>query len=225
MGLDNLIIFGAGSFLAKKILKRISANRIICVSKSLKKFSKKNLVIFKDYKNNNKKKIDNLMYGKKNTVLFLNNFTKDNLIINKSKSEITKELNLSVIDCFENAKNMSKIMIKENFGTLIFFGSSRGLEGDVGISGYSISKNAINGLSKSISREMARFNITSNYLSLGFFESPLFDKIDIKIKKKLIDKTDKKIIGDINSIINSIYFLNKSRYVTGSVIKIDGGYT
>ena len=56
MGLDNLIIFGAGSFLAKKILKRISANRIICVSKSLKKFSKKNLVIFKDYKNNNKKK-------------------------------------------------------------------------------------------------------------------------------------------------------------------------
>lgn len=224
MAIDNLIIFGAGSFLAKKILKKINARKIICISKSLKKFKKKNLYIFKDYGRNNKKKIDKLMSGKKNTVLFMGNYTKDNLIHNKSKSEITKEINLSVIDCFENAKNISKIMIKENFGTIIFFGSSRGLKSDVGISGYSISKNAINGLSKSISREMARFNITSNYLSLGFFESPLFDKIDTKTKIKLIDKTDKKNPGDINSVINSIYFLYKSRYVTGSIIKIDGGY-
>ena len=223
MALENLIIFGAGSYLAQKIITKIKAKRIICISNSLKK--KKNVLIFKNYKDNNKKKIDILMNGRKNTVLFLNNYTKDNLIFNKSKREITKELNVSVLDSFENAKNIAKLMIKQNFGTLVFFGSSRGLEGDVGISGYCITKNAINGLSKSFSKELARFNITSNYLSLGFFESPLFNKIDIKKKTNLINKTDKKKLGDIDSIVNSIYFLNNSRYVTGSTIKIDGGYS
>lgn len=224
MALDNLIIFGAGSYLGKKILEKIKATKIICISKSLKNINKKNVVIFKDYKKN-EKKIEKLMNGKKNTAIFLNNHTKDNLIFNKSKRELTKELNLSVIETFENAKNISKIMMKENFGTLIFFGSTRGLSGDIGIAGYAITKNALSGLSKSFSREMARFDITSNYLSLGYFKSPLFDKIDTETKKKLIIKTDKKTLGDIDSIINSLYFLYKSRYVTGSIIKIDGGHT
>jgi hypothetical protein len=50
MGIDNIIIFGAGSYLAKKICEKIKAKNIICISKSLKKKSKKNIVIFKNYK-------------------------------------------------------------------------------------------------------------------------------------------------------------------------------
>lgn len=224
MEIDNIIIFGAGSYLAKKICEKIKAKNIICISKSLKKKSKKNIVIFKNYKYGNINKVNRFLSKGKSVAIFFNNFTKDNLIINKSIKEITKELKISVIETFENSKNISKIMLNNKFGTLIFVGSTRGLHSDVGISGYAVSKNAIYGLAKSFSRELARYNITSNYLSLGLFNSPLYNKINSKIKDKLLERTDTKNLGDIQSLVNAINFIHSSRYVTGSMIKIDGGF-
>lgn len=224
MVLDNLILFGAGSFLATQVAKNIKSKKIICISKSLKIKKNQHFYIFKDYKDKNLLKINKLAKGKKNTIIFFNNYTKDNLILKKSLNEIKKELNKSVLETFEYAKNFSKVMLQENHGTIIFVGSSRGIVSDVGISGYSVSKNALLGLTKSFSREFARYNITSNYLSLGFFKSPLFDSINENKKKRLLNQTDTKKFGDIKSIINAIYFLSQSRYVTGSVINIDGGF-
>ena len=117
------------------------------------------------------------------TALFLNNYTVDNLILNKTKEELRLEIEENLLGVFENSKELCKIMINNNFGRLIFFSSSRGLTSDIGISGYSISKNGLRGLMKSFSKEFARYNITSNCLSLGFFDSPLFLKIKPELKK------------------------------------------
>ena len=115
-------------------------------------------------------------------------------------------------------------MVKNNFGRLIFINSTRALRGDVGTSGYSISKHGILGMMKSFSRELSRFNVTSNCLSLGFFESPLFKKITKKTRDSLLNKCDNKSTGDINSLVNAIKFISNSNYVTGSTVFVDGGY-
>ena len=99
----------------------------------------------------------------------MNNYTVDNLILKKTKEELKLELDENILNVFENSKELCKIMIENNFGRLIFFSSSRGLASDVGISGYSISKNGLQGLMRSFSKEFNRYNITSNCLSLGFF--------------------------------------------------------
>ena len=77
---------------------------------------------------------------------------------------------------------------------------------------------------KSFSRELSRFNVTSNCLSLGFFESPSFKKINKTTRDNLLNKCDNKSMGDINSIVNAINFISNSNYVTGSTIFVDGGY-
>jgi len=225
MDIDTVVIFGAGSFLAKKIIKRINFKKAICFSKTLNKNSSKSkkILFFKSYLGN-KEKINKLLNKKKITVIFFNNTTFDNLILNKSHSEISKEISENIINTFDNAREISKVLVKNNFGRLIFVNSTRALKGDVGTSGYSISKHGILGMMKSFSKELSRFNVTSNCLSLGFFESPLFKKISKKTRSNLLGKCDNKSIGDIDSLANAIKFISNSNYVTGSTVFVDGGY-
>tara|TARA_B100000674_G_C37772224_1_gene883082 strand:- start:248 stop:922 length:675 start_codon:yes stop_codon:yes gene_type:complete len=223
MDLDTIIIFGAGSNLAQQLIKKIKCKRIICISRNLKRTNTKKIFFFNDFFSN-QKQIKKLVKRKKITALFFNNFTIDNLILNKSNVEIKKELNENVINVFEYSKAIAEIMIENQFGRLIYFGSSRALSSDIGISGYSISKNALIGMMKSFSKEFSRYNITSNCISLGFFKSPLFSKIDEKIKKKMLSRCTIKNLGDIESINNAIYFVTNSKYLTGSTLFLDGGY-
>lgn len=223
MELDTIIFFGAGSYLAKQIIKKIPFKNKICISNSLKAYKNKKIRTFKDYINN-KNLINKSIKNRKVTVVFFNNFNVDNLIFNKSKIELENELKSNILNNFENAKEISRQLLANGFGRLIFISSSRGLQSEEGISGYSISKNGMQGLMKSISRELARFNITSNTISLGFFKSPLFNKIKKLTKQKLLGNSDTKDFGDIKSIIEAIIFITKSKYVTGTTIFVDGGF-
>jgi len=220
MDLETIVIFGANSYISKKIIPQLNYNNIICISKNLKIKNNKNIKIFKDYKDNEKK--INKFIKKNTTVIFFNNFSVDNLIFNKSLDELKKELDGSIFYVFENAKLISKELIKKKNSSLIFVGSSRGLASDIGISGYSISKNALVGMMNSFAKELSLFGVRSNYLSLGYFDSPLFNKV--KNSKMLISNTTIKKKGDFKSVINAIEFLSKSYYVTKSIIKVDGGY-
>ena len=220
MDLENIIIFGANSHISKKIFKTLNFRNIICISKNLKVKKSKKIKLFDSYIGNELK--INKYIKNNTTVIFFNNLSVDNLILNKSLTELKQEIEGSVLSVFENAKLISKQLIKKKTSSFIFVGSSRGLNSDVGISGYSISKNALVGLMNSFAEEFSIFGIRSNYLALGYFDSPLFNKI--KDSKKLLSKTTLKKKGDYQSIINEIEFLSKSSYVTKSIIKVDGGY-
>tara|TARA_Y100000389_G_scaffold197899_1_gene233401 strand:- start:23742 stop:24410 length:669 start_codon:yes stop_codon:yes gene_type:complete len=216
---QNIIIFGANSYIAKKIIPNLKFKKIICISKNLK-IKKKNVIIYKDYENN--QLAINKFLKKKPSAIFFNNFNSDNLIFHKNTEDLKKEIEGSVFSVYENARLLCKNLIHNKGGSLIFVGSSRGLSSDVGISGYSIGKNALIGLMKSFAIEFSKFGIRSNYLSLGYFDSPLFNKINDS--KSLIDKTTLKRVGDYKSIINAIEFLALSDYVTKSILRVDGGF-
>ena len=97
------------------------------------------------------------------------------------------------------------------------------MRGDIGTVSYSTSKTALIGFSKVISKEYARFNITSNILSLGTFDTGMFHKINDNKKKEILKSIPSKKVGNISNIVNAVEFINKSDYVNGSIISIDGG--
>ena len=98
MDLDTVVIFGAGSFLAKKIIKRINFKKAICFSKTLNKnFSKnKKILFFKSYLDS-QEKINKLLNKKKITVIFFNNTTFDNLILNKTPPLVNPDISRDLI--------------------------------------------------------------------------------------------------------------------------------
>ena len=77
--------------------------------------------------------------------------------------------------------------------------------------------------SKPITKEYAKFNITSNILLLGNFNYGMFTKLSSSKKNQLLNKVPSKKHGKINNIYNAIEFINNSDYVNNSEIKIDGG--
>ena len=115
------------------------------------------------------------------------------------------------------------LMIKNKWGRFMFVTSTGGMRGDIGTASYSASKMGLIGLSRVISKEYSKFNITSNIISLGTFDTGLFQDLSEEKRKEIIDMIPSRKLGDIENIINSVDFIIKSDYVNGSIINIDGG--
>lgn len=113
-------------------------------------------------------------------------------------------------------------MIREKWGRIIHISSVVGMQGRVGTVAYSASKTALMGISRVLASEYGRFNITSNVLNLGYFESGLMDALSGDVKKEILGRLPSKSFGKTPDIANAVEFLIKSGYVNGSIITIDG---
>ena len=87
----------------------------------------------------------------------------------------------------------------------------------------SSSKSSLLGYSNSLAKEYGRFNITSNVISLGYFNSPMWNRLSDKKKQKLLSEVPIKSTGNIQNIIKTIKFIKDTEYLNGSNIKLDGG--
>ena len=220
----KIFLFGAGSQIMRNCFKKYKDHEIIGFSK----FTKLNTI--SEYKCHRYKGLNtfknhfNKNNSKKSVFIFAQTNTNSKLIINKNKKEYIDEFNQNFIDSHEIIKFALPTLIKNKWGRLIFLGSSRALRTDTGLSSYSIVKYSSLAYCKTLSREYGKFGITSNYLSLGLFKSPLLNKVKKNDLDNILKNTDTKDIGDYNSVKNAINFIINSKYVTGSIIKIDGGY-
>ena len=159
---------------------------------------------------------------KKLTVVHLAAAKTDGLAVNYSEEDWDLLMQVNLKAGFLLTKHLLPIMIRIGYGRNIFTSSRGALDGDVGAIAYSTSKAGILGLSKVLAKEYARFNITSNVLLLGAFETGMFNKLSTKSQQEIIKKIPSKKCGDISNIANAISFCIRSDYVSGSVISIDG---
>ena len=223
---DKLIIItGASGGLGLNILKYFSKNyKILAIyNKNKPKFKNQNITLLKI---NFLSKIEiqkKFLNSKKIILLNLASIKKDGLSINYNLKDWREIFKVNVESNFEISKLVLKQMTLNNWGRIINFSSSDGIRGDIGTVAYTSSKLAIHGISKVISKEYAKFNITSNILLLGNFNYGMFTKLSSSKKNQLLNKVPSKKHGKINNIYNAIEFIINSDYVNNSEIKIDGG--
>ncbi len=220
----QILIIGGGSKIAREAFKLNEEYEVTGFSKfsKVKKIKEYKLLKFKNISliKNHMDKIKN----KKIVLILMQATSSSNIIINKTSKELLNDMNSNFLNFHDIIKLSLPHMLKQNWGRIIFCGSSRALKTDVGLAGYSSGKYASLGYCKTLSKEYARYGITSNYLSLGLFDTPLYLSLSKKIQKDLLNNTDTRTIGDYSSILNAVNFLIKSNYVTGSIIPIDGGF-
>jgi 3-oxoacyl-[acyl-carrier protein] reductase len=228
-----IILIGASSGIGLRLINELIQYDDILATYNRKRINikiknkKNNLIIKKlDISNeNNIKKFvnDNSKVLKRVTFLNLATISVDKLIVNLKSNDISRSFQINSFSNILFAKYLINIMIKDNFGRFVFFSSTRASRGDTGISLYSSSKSMLKPFSKCISKEFGRFNITSNVISLGYFDSPLLNNINTKIKEKLLNQIPSKKIGKTKNISNIIRAIIKSDYINAAEIKIDGG--
>ena len=116
-------------------------------------------------------------------------------------------------------------MMKKRYGSIINLASVVGVVGNSGQSNYSASKAGIIGFTKSVAKELASRNIRANAVAPGFIETDMTNVLKDDIKENIGNQIPLKRMGTAREVAEVIYFLGteKSSYITGQVINIDGG--
>lgn len=125
--------------------------------------------------------------------------------------------------------NMTRAVIttfmKQKKGCIINMSSISGLVGRGRQTNYSASKAGIIGFSKALAKEVASYNIRVNVVCPGFINTEMIDTLPKEKKDNLDTLIPLRRIGEPEDVANLCVFLASDRasYITGEVIKIDGG--
>ena len=164
-------------------------------------------------------------FGKIDVLVNNAGITKDNLLMRMSEEEFDKVLEINLKGTFLVTKAVTKYMMKKRTGSIINLSSVVGVVGNAGQCNYSASKAGIIGFTKSIAKELASRNIRANAVAPGFIETDMTSVLPDNVKEAIHNQIPLKRMGSAKEVAELIYFLGseKSSYITGQVINIDGG--
>jgi 3-oxoacyl-(acyl-carrier-protein) reductase len=117
-------------------------------------------------------------------------------------------------------------MIKHKFGRIINISALIGQIGNFGQTNYAASKAGLIGFTKSLAKEVAKYNITVNAVSPGIVDTDILDKVPRKFMNNMLQKIPLHRMATASEIAEIVYFLGSSQtnYITGEVININGGW-
>ena len=164
-------------------------------------------------------------FGKIDVLVNNAGITKDTLLMRMSKEDFDKVIDINLKGTFLATKTVTKYMMKKRCGSIINLASVVGVVGNSGQCNYSASKAGIIGFTKSVAKELASRNIRANAVAPGFIETDMTNVLKDDVKENIGNQIPLKRMGTAREVAEVIYFLGteKSSYITGQVINIDGG--
>jgi 3-oxoacyl-[acyl-carrier protein] reductase len=151
--------------------------------------------------------------------------TRDGLLMRMSEADWDAVLDTNLKGAFLLTKALSRAFLKQRSGRIINVASVVGLLGNAGQSNYAASKAALIGFTKSVARELASRGVTVNALAPGFIETDMTAGLSQELRAKVLDSIPLHCFGRPEDVAQAALFLAgpAARYVTGQVLKIDGG--
>lgn len=119
----------------------------------------------------------------------------------------------------------AKIMMKQKRGSIINMGSVTALDNQGGWTAYGSSKAAMIAMTRTSARELATFGIRVNAVAPGLIDTEMGGEMDEKYQAEMLARADLGRKGTPEEVANVVCFLasDESSYITGQVIRIDGG--
>lgn len=151
--------------------------------------------------------------------------TRDTLLMKMTEKEWDDVLDINLKGAFNCIKAVTRIMMKQRSGKIINMASVVGVMGNAGQANYSASKAGLIGLTKSVAKELAPRNINCNAIAPGFIKSDMTEKLTESVKEQYLSNIPLKRFGAPEDVAEVVAFLasDKSKYMTGQVLHIDGG--
>jgi len=154
--------------------------------------------------------------------------TRDGLLVRMSEEDWNAVINTNLNSCFYWTQGLVRPMTRKRWGRIINITSVSGLTGNAGQANYSAAKAGMVGLTKSLAKELAGRNITSNAVAPGFIETDMTSAFqDGDIAKQVLSHIPLKRFGKPSEIADTVTFLasEQAAYITGQVFTVDGGMT
>lgn len=144
-----------------------------------------------------------------------------------SDYEIEKTIAINITSPFILIREVANIMMLKKTGVIINISSINSVKGHKGVSLYSLSKAAIDGVTRSLAKELGPLNITVNSIVPGFFDSQLVSSLDKVRRDGILKRTALPRLGTADDIAKVVMFMisEDASFITGQSIIVDGGIT
>ena len=163
-------------------------------------------------------------FGKLDILVNNAGVTKDMLLLRMTEQEFDKVIEVNLKGVFNCTKEASRAMMKAG-GSIINMTSVVGLSGNAGQSNYAASKAGVIGFTKSVAKEFAGKKLRVNAIAPVFIETDMTHVLPDKVKEDVMRNIPMKRFGASDEVAKVALFLasDLSSYVTGEVIRVDGG--
>lgn len=151
--------------------------------------------------------------------------SKDTLLLRLKGSEIDNILGTNLKGAMLLTAILSRHFLKAENVSIVNISSVVGLMGNPSQAAYAASKAGLIGFSKSVAKELGSRNIRTNAICPGFITTDMTDALDEKARDSYFSQIPLGGFGKAEDVANLTCFLlsQASSYITGEVIKIDGG--
>ncbi len=138
--------------------------------------------------------------------------------------EFEKIMNLNVTAVYICCQAAARIMKEQGGGVIINASSMVSLYGQPSGSGYPASKFAVNGLTRSLARELGKDRIRVNAVAPGITKTDMVAALPEAMIQPMIARIPLGRIGEPEDIANAFLFLasDMGSYVTGEILSVDG---
>lgn len=157
--------------------------------------------------------------------ILINNagITRDKLLMMMKEEDFDDVISVNLKGAYNTMRKVCPMLARQRWGRVINLSSIAGIDGNAGQVNYSASKAGLIGMTKSAAREFAGRGITVNAIAPGFVETDMTEKFasDENVMKRIPVGR----MGRPDEIALLALFLasDAAAYITGEVIRIDGG--
>jgi len=125
------------------------------------------------------------------------------------------------------AQAVSRVMLRQGSGSIVNISSVNAVRGHAGVAVYSATKAALDGLTRSLARELGPRNIRVNSVAPGYFESDMVKDMADEQKARIARRTPLGRLARVEEVANAVFFLSSEQasFITGQTLVVDGGIT
>jgi 3-oxoacyl-[acyl-carrier protein] reductase len=125
------------------------------------------------------------------------------------------------------AQACTRNMLLRERGSIINISSIIGSRGYSGLAVYSATKAGLDGMTRSLARELGPRGIRVNSIAPGYLETEMSDTLDATQREQIVRRTPLGRLGGVDDVVGAVRFLLSpdAAFITGQTLIIDGGIT
>lgn len=164
-------------------------------------------------------------YGSPSVLVNNAGITRDGLIMRMKGDDWEDVISTNLSSAYRTSQAVLKGMMKARWGRIINLSSVVASMGNAGQVNYAASKAGVEGMTRSLAREVASRGITVNAIAPGFIETDMTRSLDEGQRDTMLASIPAGRLGEAREIAALAVFLasDAAGYITGETINVNGG--